>query len=646
MQDYVRSIFPDQREDPLNDPAPPDATGIFLDLHSYSELVLWPWGFTQQVAPNGPALQTLGRKFAFFNDYTPQQAIELYPTDGTTDDFGYGDLGLAAYTFELGTEFFQACSTFENTILPDNLEAMLYAVKSARTPYLTPAGPDALGVALSTAAVEPGQSVTLSATLDDTRFNNQNGSEPTQPIAAAEYYVDVPPWSGGTPIAMTPADGLFNSTVEGATATVDSTGLSTGRHTLFVRGQDSAGNWGAVSAAFLFIIDPAVAPTIQGYVREAGTDEPLAATVSAGALFQTTTDPATGFYQFQVISGTYELTASAPDHAPQTAGDVVAENFEIVQQDFSLSPVCPAFADDIESGNSGWTAQQPWAITTEAAHSPTHSWTESPGGAYGNNRNTMLVSPLLDLSDYHSLTLSYWQICDTESGYDYCRVEVSSNGGSSWSEVATFDGPSAQWEPVSLPVPMLDGQPTARIRFRFTSDQSVVRDGWHVDDILLSGGGAACGEPQITPTASPTTTATHTATSTPSITATASRTPTPTATVTASRTPTASHTPTATATATRTATGTLTATPTASHTPTATTTATRTPTGTATVTGTVSATATGTATVTGTVTATATGSPAATGTATATGTPTATATGIVPPPRHLYLPLVAHPHHH
>ena len=67
------------------------------------------------MAPNGPALQTLGRKFAYFNNYTPEQAIGLYPTDGTTDDFGYGDLGVASYTFELGTAFFQDCSTFENT---------------------------------------------------------------------------------------------------------------------------------------------------------------------------------------------------------------------------------------------------------------------------------------------------------------------------------------------------------------------------------------------------------------------------------------------------------------------------------------------------------------------------------------------------
>lgn len=186
VQDYMRAIFPDQRPDPLTSPAPVDATGVYLDIHSYSQLVLWSWGFTNTVAPNGPALQTLGRKFAYFNNYTPQQAIGLYPTDGSTDDFGYGDLGVASYTFELGTSFFQACSTFENTIVPGNMPALLYAAKVVRTPYMTPAGPDALNVAAAPAAITVGDPVVLTATINDTRFNNSNGAEPTQAIAAAE----------------------------------------------------------------------------------------------------------------------------------------------------------------------------------------------------------------------------------------------------------------------------------------------------------------------------------------------------------------------------------------------------------------------------------------------------------------------------
>ena len=252
IQDYMRAIFPDQRPDPLPSPAPADATGVYLDIHSYSELVLWPWGFTSTVAPNGTALQTLGRKYAYFNNYTPEQAIGLYPTDGTTDDFAYGDLGVAGMTFELGTSFFQSCSTFENTILPDNMQALIYAAKVVRTPYLTPAGPDALNVAATPDTITVGDPVNLTATVNDTRYNNSNGAEPTQNIAAAEYYIDTPPWQAGAVAhPMAAADGNFNSSIESVTATVNTSSLTTGRHLIFVRGKDAANNWGAFSAAFL-----------------------------------------------------------------------------------------------------------------------------------------------------------------------------------------------------------------------------------------------------------------------------------------------------------------------------------------------------------------------------------------------------------
>ena len=61
----------------------------------------------------------------------------------------------------------------------------------------------------------PGTTVNLSATINDTRYNNSNGTEPTQAIAAAEYYVDTPPWvAGAAPIAMAASDGNFNASTE------------------------------------------------------------------------------------------------------------------------------------------------------------------------------------------------------------------------------------------------------------------------------------------------------------------------------------------------------------------------------------------------------------------------------------------------
>jgi carboxypeptidase T len=258
---YLRSIFPDQRPDDLTTPVPITATGLFVDLHSYGELVLWPWGFGG-TPPNSNALQTLGRKFAYFNHYTPEQANYLYFTDGTTDDMAYGELGVAAYTFEMGSSFFQDCTTFENTIRHDNLPALLYAAKAARQPYQTPSGPDVIDV-----TVTPTASVTaiLNATATDTRYNASNGVEAMQVITAARYSVDAPAWiTNAVTYPMTATDGAFDASSEAVTAVVDAAGLGAGRHTLFVEAQDASGNWGVPTAIYLEV----VTETVQGGVPQ------------------------------------------------------------------------------------------------------------------------------------------------------------------------------------------------------------------------------------------------------------------------------------------------------------------------------------------------------------------------------------------
>lgn len=272
---YVPTIFPDQREPDIAAAAPMTATGVFMDLHSAAGLVLWPWGFTNQETGNATSFRTLGRKFAFHNDYDPIQAIELYITDGTTDDFAYGDLGVAAYTFELGNTFFEPCSNFENTIYPDNLDALIYGAKVLRTPYITPAGPDSLNVAVSQATVEAGQMVTVTAQVSDNRFSTNNGTEPTQPISAARVYVDTPPWGDSpAPIALQATDGTYDTVTENVTGMVDTTGLSAGRHILFVEGVDQSGSVGALSAVFLDITEPPTAIDIATLNTDTNNDRP------------------------------------------------------------------------------------------------------------------------------------------------------------------------------------------------------------------------------------------------------------------------------------------------------------------------------------------------------------------------------------
>jgi carboxypeptidase T len=253
---YLSSLYPDQRGPADTDAAPATATGLLITLHSYARLVLYPWGWSTTAAPNAAGLATLGRKFGYFNGYSVcQPGTCLYAASGVTEDWAYGTLGIAAYTFEMGTAFFESCTSYQNTVLPANLNAIRYAFKAARRPYQTPAGPESLSVAVSASPVAAGTTVTLTASANDTRYNSGGyGTEATQNIAAARYSVDRPSWASGATLSpMSAADGAFNAKTESVRATINTTGWAPGRHVILVESQDVSGNWGVPSAVFLDI---------------------------------------------------------------------------------------------------------------------------------------------------------------------------------------------------------------------------------------------------------------------------------------------------------------------------------------------------------------------------------------------------------
>jgi len=80
-------------------------TGI--DFHTYSELVLWPYGYTTADTAPGMTLDQrntfamLGASMASTNGYTPEQASDLYIADGTIDDWLWGQHQIFGYTFEM-----------------------------------------------------------------------------------------------------------------------------------------------------------------------------------------------------------------------------------------------------------------------------------------------------------------------------------------------------------------------------------------------------------------------------------------------------------------------------------------------------------------------------------------------------------------
>ena len=84
--------------------------GGVLTYHSYSQLILYPWGYTSRPVEDETDLGTmrgLTEEMARLiqgvhgRTYTAQQASELYPTAGDTTDWVYGEYDVPAFTVEL-----------------------------------------------------------------------------------------------------------------------------------------------------------------------------------------------------------------------------------------------------------------------------------------------------------------------------------------------------------------------------------------------------------------------------------------------------------------------------------------------------------------------------------------------------------------
>jgi hypothetical protein len=86
--------------------AHPDITAA-VSFHTYSELILYPYGYTYTNVPvdmdplDYQAFVALAGRMAQTNGYTPQQASDLYITSGDAGDWLYGDRRIFGFTFEM-----------------------------------------------------------------------------------------------------------------------------------------------------------------------------------------------------------------------------------------------------------------------------------------------------------------------------------------------------------------------------------------------------------------------------------------------------------------------------------------------------------------------------------------------------------------
>ena len=159
------------------------------------------------------------------------------------------------------------------------------------------------------------------------------------------------------------------------------------------------------------------------------------------------------------------------------------------------------FYDNVEGGLNGWTTvaytgSDIWHQTTVDASSPTHSWWPgidlAQNYATGERINGAAITPAINLgAAIAPLTLLFTENFYTERGWDYCMVDVSTDGGSNWTPLRGEFGTSPSgdtdgWQITTLDLSAYAGA-TINIRFYFDTGDSLFNDfpGWFVDDVMV-----------------------------------------------------------------------------------------------------------------------------------------------------------------
>ncbi|MBI4676772.1 MAG: zinc carboxypeptidase [Elusimicrobia bacterium] len=120
---------------------------ILLTYHTFSELILYPWGHTESPIPDAPALaayKSMADAMAKMNGYTPQQSSDLYVASGDTTDWAWAVRGIFSFTFELSPKslwdggFYPGVPAIATTFAA-NLRPALYLIGLADDPLRAPA---------------------------------------------------------------------------------------------------------------------------------------------------------------------------------------------------------------------------------------------------------------------------------------------------------------------------------------------------------------------------------------------------------------------------------------------------------------------------------------------------------------------------
>lgn len=446
-----------------------------ISYHSFGQLILYPWGYTYNESEDDALFIAVAEEMASlisnkagsaYPGYTPHQGSDLYMTSGTDDDWLYGEMGIYAYCIELyphsSDKDANVSSPYDSfhpspdKVIPvceDNIEAALYLVKIADNPFKVFNHHVSLFTSVRTKIINQTETDTFSITV-----TNDGSMDDIYNITASSipgWTIDINPTSLFT----------FSETSWPATLTVTVPfGANGGDYFIWVNATSQTN--GSITDSILITVQVP-------FFNDVGI-----------LSIDTFTDGGT------YLTGDYSIESTV-----KNLGRNSQSEFNVSLEIKKLGPPISRtiLSDDMESGENEWTvmdldgsvSQSFWKQVTSSSNSPNSSWWCGENMKYTNKTTQLLVSPPFSLKWATGANLTFYHKYKTESNYDYCSIDI--NDGNGWTLIESFDGngPSS-FEEVVISLEDYVGYDEVRVRYRFTSDEFEVDDGWYIDDVEVT----------------------------------------------------------------------------------------------------------------------------------------------------------------
>jgi hypothetical protein len=110
---------------------------IAVSFHSYSEIIIFPWGYIDKDTEHHKLFMELGEEMGKYNGYphgNPKSGL-IYNVNGEFADWMYGTHKTLAFTFELGQVFIPPPALVQN-MCKQNAEAAFIAAKYVANPFV------------------------------------------------------------------------------------------------------------------------------------------------------------------------------------------------------------------------------------------------------------------------------------------------------------------------------------------------------------------------------------------------------------------------------------------------------------------------------------------------------------------------------